>query len=456
MSPPKLITVESQNRNGDRMGMKRKISGEMSEKFDTKDTPYSKETSETGRNQIEMEKALKEFKEGKSSIDEAAESAGVSPRYFCEIMLQALAQELTPGQGDMKLIIFAGGTGTRFWPLSRKRLPKQFKKIFNGNSTLQLAFERIKKAFDISNIYISTNQDYISLVKEQLQDLPADQIIGEPEKRNVGPAVGYILIHLRKKGHHGPVAILWADHLMEHVDRFIEVLRKGEALVRENPQQLVFIGEKPRYAESNLGWIRTGDEIEKGQFKFKEWYYKPPPEESEKMYKSGEWYWNPGYFVVDLEFALCLYRVYAPEMYRKLKEIEENLKTYNEEETIKRVYPQFESISFDRIIEKVPSDYAVVLPTDLGWSDPGTLYAFKEAMVGSGKENYTQGLTKELDTTDSLIINEEEKLVATVGLDGMVVVNTADALLVVHKDKVSKATELIKELEKNEELNQFV
>lgn len=432
------------------------IPEDLLKEYDIKDESHLREIIEAGIRQTKIEEAIHSFEKGKT-IDEAAESAGVSPRCLQEMMLQALARELEPSQQNMKLVIFAGGTGTRFWPLSRKTFSKQFKRIFNDKSTLQLAFDRVKKEFDISNIYVSTNQNYIPLVEEQLTGLLADHIIGEPAKRNVGPSVGYALICLRKEGHCGPVAILWADHLMEHEDRFRNVLKKGEKLVQEKPQRLVFIGEKSRYAESNLGWIHVGGEIEEGQYEFKEWYYKPPLEKSKKMHDSPKWYWNPGYFVVDLEFTLCLYRVFEPEMYSNLKKIEKALKTSKEKETIWCTYPQLKPIHFDNIIERVPPHYAVVLPSDLGWSDPGTLYAFKEAMIGLGEKNYTKGLVKELETTDSLIYNEEEgKLVATVGIDGMIVVNTPEALLVVHKDNVLKVTKLVEDLEKDKKLNQFV
>lgn len=374
-----------------------------------------------------------------------------------ELMLQTLTGNLKSSTGNMKLIVFAGGTGTRFWPLSRKKQPKHFIKMFKNKSTFQLAVERIEKTFHISNIYISTNQNYIPLVEEQLPHFPVDHIIGEPEKRNVGPAVGYCLVHLRKKGYRGPVAILWADHLVENVDNFIGVLKKGERIVRENPQRLVFIGEPPRYAEPNLGWIHVGKEVEKGQYEFKEWRYKPSLEESMQMFNSKEWYWNPGYFVVDLEFTLCLYRMFVPTIYQLLEDIDEALGTSKEKETIERVYPQMEPFHFDRIIEQIPSRNAVVLPANLGWSDPGTLYAFKEALVESGESNYTRGLTKEWRTTDSLIINEETgKLVATVGLDGMIVINTSEILLVVHKDNVQKVTKLVEELESDRRLEKFI
>jgi mannose-1-phosphate guanylyltransferase len=120
----------------------------------------------------------------------------------------------------MKVIVFAGGTGTRLWPLSRRALPKQFIRIFNGKSTLELAIDRLKPAFGIENIIVSTNQEYKDLVAEQIPELPAANIIGEPDRKDLAPAIGFNLIRLKKIGYRGPVAILWADHLMDNARAF--------------------------------------------------------------------------------------------------------------------------------------------------------------------------------------------------------------------------------------------
>lgn len=356
----------------------------------------------------------------------------------------------------MKLLIFAGGAGTRLWPLSRKNSPKQFRPIFNNKSTLQLALERVT-SFGLENVVVSTNKNYVDLIKQQLPQLKTEQIVGEPEKRNLAPAVGFNLVKLRKQGYKGPIAILWADQLMEKIDNFVAVLKRAESLVTKDPTKLVFIGEKARYAENNLGWIHLGKKLEEGMFEFLEWTYKPEMERCKKIFASGEWVWNPGYFIMDLDKALGLYQEHLPEMYKQLTEIEEDLETKREEKTIEQIYPAMESIAFDRLIEKVPSEQAVVLPTDLGWSDPGTLYAFKEALVGQGEQNLIQGLVETLDTKDCLIINEEDnKLVATIGIDGVMVVNTPDALIVVSKEKVVQISKLVEELGKKEELKKFI
>jgi mannose-1-phosphate guanylyltransferase len=358
----------------------------------------------------------------------------------------------------MKVIIFAGGTGTRFWPLSRKNFPKQFIKMFNGKSTIQLMFDRVSKPFGVENISISTNEKYKNLVKDQLPDIKAKNIVTEPDKRNLAPAVGYNLVRLKKQGYSGPVAILWADHLMDKPENFIDVLKRAEKIVKKNPQQIAFVGEKPRFANNNLGWIHVGEELDKGVRKFVEWHYKPPMEKCQKIFESGEWYWNPGYFVLDLDNALELYKKHLPKMLKELNKIKKSLGTKDEKKTVNKIYPTLEKISFDSgIIEKVSPDDAYVMMADLGWSDPGTLYALKEVLTKSAEENYTEGNTVEKGVRDSLIINEEpKKLIATIGLNGMIVVNTKDAIIVVPKEKVVETTDLINLMSENPEWVKYI
>jgi mannose-1-phosphate guanylyltransferase len=351
----------------------------------------------------------------------------------------------------MKIIIFAGGVGTRLWPLSRKSFPKQFIKMFNGKSTIELAVNRIK-SFGMENIYISTLDKYIPLVRKYFPKILIKNIVGEPALRNVAPAIGYNLIRLRKQGYKGPVAILWADHLIKNEDIFVSLLKKGEELIEKNPNRLVFVGIKPRFANNNLGWIRTGNKVEQGAFKFLEWSYRPQIDKCIKMFESKEWFWNSGYFIMDLDYVISLYERFQPTMYKDLVKIEKSIGTKRELSIIAKIYPTLEKITFDNAIaEKVSKDEAVVIKADLGeWSDPGTLYALKEALIKKKEDNLVEGNVTTLETTDSLLINEEKsKLLATVGLEGFIVVNTKDVLLVVPKDKVREVSDLIKEIELN-------
>lgn len=377
----------------------------------------------------------------------------------------------------MKLIIFAGGAGTRLWPLSRKSLPKQFIRMFNGKSTLQLAVERIKESFGLENIIISTNEQYVSMVKAEVPEIPVSNIVGESEKRDLGPAVGLNLMRLKKQGYKGPVALLWADHLIQNTDEFLSLLSLSRDYVMQNPRKIVFVGEKPRFAFDNGGWIKIGDlvngenkddcvkfhknddKIDCGKFhKYENWKYKPEYQECVKMYESGEWVWNSGYIVEDLDFGLSLFKKFQPELYVELEKIYQALGTDKEAKVIKNIYPSLPKMSHDEAIsQNVSSNQAVVYYADMGWSDPGTLYAFKEAMVPNEEESLEYGLTYLADCRDTMIYNlEEGKLVAGIGLDGMVVVNTKDATLVVPKDKVLNISKLVDMLSDDDGLKDYI
>lgn len=346
----------------------------------------------------------------------------------------------------MKIVIFAGGIGSRMWPLSRENSPKQFDPIFSGKSTLQLAYDRVAPVFGAENIYVQTMGMYADIVKEQLPDLPAENIFLEPARRDVGPAVMFALDKLKKSGYGGAMAIVWADHLMDRVDEFTDALVAAEKLIGENPNRFVFIGERPRYANNNLGWINVGGKCgkvgKKDCFSFQGWKYKPKKEICDEMYVSGNYVWNPGYFITSVDFLVECYQKLAPEMY-------ESVTNGN--------YEKSPRAHFDTaIIEKIDLRNAVVLKTDMGWSDPGTLYALKEALQESAGANVTKGEVFNYETSDSLVYNTEDgKMLATVGLKGMVVVNTKDALVVVHKDNVVKITELLKKM-KEEKLDKYL
>lgn len=342
----------------------------------------------------------------------------------------------------MNIIIFAGGAGTRLWPISRKNSPKQFGLLMGDKSTLQMAVDRVR-SFGLDNIFISTNEIYVDLVKTQIPDLPEKNILIEPAKRDLAAAVGLALLRLKKQGISGTTAILWADHLMKSESEFIDALKKGEKLIESDADRFIFLGEKPRFANHNLGWINFGEKIEDNIFKFKRWSYRPQLEDCQKMFESGEWYWNPGYFILDTEFVLGLYKKFMPYMYEDLADMAGDYKK------IKEKYHILESVSFDdAIVSKVDPGQAVMIKVDLGWSDPGTLYALKEALEPDLEKNHEQGLTIAYETKDSFICNEDrDKLVAVVGLEGMMVVNTKEAILVCHKNDVPKVKELLKKIE---------
>ncbi|MCU0679939.1 MAG: sugar phosphate nucleotidyltransferase [Planctomycetes bacterium] len=337
----------------------------------------------------------------------------------------------------MNIIIFAGGIGSRLWPLSRENSPKQFDKIFSGKSTLQLAFDRVVKKFGAKHVYVQTVEKYQSLVQEQLLKLPKNNLLIEPARRDVGPAVCFSLLELKKRRANGPLAILWADHLIDREGEFIEALERAEEVVKKNPKQFVFLAERPRFANNNLGWIKVGKKMsqikERSCYQFLGWEYRPEMRKCETMYRSGDYFWNPGYFITSLDFLISKYKTLAPRIYQAVS---------------KDKYEEAEKINFDKaIIEKLDTKAAVILKTNMGWSDPGTLYALKEALEKNNKDNVTKGEVNILAAEDNLLYNlEKKKILAVVGLHGCVVVNTDDALLIAPKSEVVHITELLKKM----------
>lgn len=336
---------------------------------------------------------------------------------------------------SMKAVIFAGGVGTRMWPLSRKKTPKQFEKIIKNKSTLELTVDRLRPEFPFNDIYVSTGIQYKSIIKKQLPRIPKNNIIGEPVMKDVAPAVGYLMAILAKKSPNDPVVILWSDHLMKHVDRFKKIIIEGGKYIRKNSDKFLFIGQKPRFANQNLGWIEYGKKIDQlngfDVREFKDWHYRPDQKTANKYFKDGKHAWNPGYFVVNPVTVLEKYKKYTPKMYAKLLELQKSYGTLRHKSKLKKIYPTFEKVSFDdAILTKVPDTQAVVVTADLGWSDIGTWEALKEALQKTPTQNLTKGKTVCFNTKNSVVYNYTDQLVASIDLDDMVVVVTDDAILV--------------------------
>lgn len=352
----------------------------------------------------------------------------------------------------MKIVVFAGGVGTRLWPLSRKNSPKQFEQIIGDKSTLQLAIDRLSPDFKPEDIYVSTGKKYKDIIFNQLPQIPKENFIFEPEMRDVGPAVGLALALIGKNYPNVPVAILWSDHFVKKERRLREVLKMAEGLVRKNPSSIIFIGQRARFANQNLGWIEFGDkkaEIRDTKvFHFKRLIYRPKLEEAESYLKADNFAWNPGYFVTTPKFMLSQFKEFTPDLYQGLMAIQKSKGTdERSEEVLNRIYPNFEKISFDNaILERVDPKYALVIAADLGWSDIGAWEALKEALEVSSNQNVTKGKVLINDSEDNLLFNYTDQLAVGIDLKGMIVINTDDVLLICNKNSVPKIKKLVESL----------
>lgn len=348
----------------------------------------------------------------------------------------------------MKIVIFAGGVGTRLWPLSRKNSPKQFGKIIGDKSTLQEAVKRLQPTFAPSDIYVATGKRYKDIVAEQLPEIPSENFIFEPEMRDVGPAIGLVTMILSKRSPDEPMAIIWSDHMVRDIEVFQGALRAAEKSILEKKSDFVFIGQKPRFANQNIGWIECGDEIGKENgmkiLKFRKLKYRPKLSQAEDFFSDKHFVWNLGYFVTTPSYLAEKFEKYTPQMYKDLNSI---VNADNFEETLDAVYPTLEKISFDdAILEKFSPNNISVISVDIGWSDIGAWEALKEALSNNTEENVTKGKVLIEDSRDTLVFNFTNQLTVGIDLNEMLVINTEDVLLVCPKTSVPKIKKLVEGL----------
>lgn len=316
-----------------------------------------------------------------------------------------------------------------------------------------MAVERIRAAYGEQDILVSTNERYLEILREQLPSIPEQNFISEPARRDLAAAVGLAMLHANRKfGAEETVAIVWGDNYMTNSESFLQMMSGAEKLLQAGEANIVFMGETARFANNNLGWIGLGEQLgdinKQKYFEFSSWAYRPSHEECRRMFEAGNFVWNTGYFVTRPRFILEAYQRFQPTMWTLLEEIGESIGHDVYPRKLRQIYPKIESASFDdAIVKNINSEHGVVMHAEMGWSDPGTLYALKESINPDPQANVSRGLVKSIQTRDSLLFNyEQDKLLAVAGLDGMVVVNTRDALLVVHKDDVQLVKQLVNEL----------
>jgi mannose-1-phosphate guanylyltransferase len=346
-------------------------------------------------------------------------------------------------------LIMAGGTGTRLWPRSRKDRPKQLLDIVSERTMLQETYERIRPLIPDEQIFVVTNDGYVDIVRQQLPALREGRIIGEPEGHGTAPCIGLAALYLRRLDSAGVMAVLPADHLIRARAMFRRALQAAAQVAEAG--HLVTLGIQPTHPETGYGYIQQDDLLqhvgEYDAYRVRRFTEKPDRETAEAFLASGGYYWNSGMFVWQVSAILREIEWLMPELYTQLMEIDSALGTPQERAVLERVWAKVEDQTIDFGIMEQAEDVAVI-PVDIGWSDVGSWATLFQLLPSDENSNVVIGEHFGIETSDTLIYSPR-RLIATVGIQNLVIVDTDDALLVCPRDRAQEVKALVDALKKD-------
>ena len=356
----------------------------------------------------------------------------------------------------MYAVIMAGGVGTRFWPRSRLKRPKQLLSIFEQNTLIQSTANRLKNLVDDKDIFVVTTKPQTEELKEQLPFIDSKNIIVEPKGKNTAPCIGLAAIMLKQLDPDAVMAILPADHKIEKASKFREVLAAAEQFALKK-DCLVTIGIHPTYPSTGYGYIQYNgkeDEINNVPvYSVKTFAEKPDFKTAERFIQSGDFLWNSGMFVWKVKTILSEIEESLPELYDGLLDIEKHLGTDTEAEVIHKVYCQIKNISIDYGVMEHSAN-VFVLKGDFSWNDVGSWEEVYKISRKDSNENVVIGDHLLLDTNGCLI-DSKNQFIATIGLENLIIVETEDALLICPRDRAQEVKELVDAM-KRKKMDQYL
>lgn len=351
---------------------------------------------------------------------------------------------------DGVAVIMAGGTGTRFWPLSTAEKPKQFLKLFDDRSLLQKSFDRIKDLIPPERILVLTNASFAPLVREQLPQIPADNVIGEPMKRDTAAAVCLGAALCRKRFGNPLMIVLTADHIIEPLNLFQAVLVSAAKSARKSGA-IYTLGICPTFPAVGYGYLELGDKVEeyKGIEHFQLRRIKEKPDEATAVayVQSGKFLWNSGMFLWNADTIIREIQTHLPEHWRAISEAVLHDRTSGWQEALHRAFDQVKPISIDYGVMEKATQVRCVAAT-FSWTDLGGWLALADFLDRDRDDNCCRGQVMTLDATGNIVFCEDrEDLVMLVGIDDLVVVRAGARTLIARKDRVEEIRKLVQNLE---------
>lgn len=348
-------------------------------------------------------------------------------------------------------IIMAGGIGSRFWPISTSRLPKQFLDILGtGETLLQQTFRRLSKICSSSQILIVTNIDYKDICLSQLPDIKADNVLCEPSRRNTAPCIAYASFKIKSKNKNANIIVSPSDHLITDESKFNRIIRECLKISEKNTC-LITLGIKPSRAETGYGYIQFSDESYQNNSRLKKvrkFVEKPSLDIAREFLKSGDFLWNSGMFVWSVESILSAFREFLPDMYEIFSEGDDFYNTSREEKFINEIFTRCKNISVDyAIMEK--SKNVFVFPSDFGWSDLGTWSSLNNHVITDENSNTVSKQVFLYNAKNNFVKVSKDKACVIEGLDGYIIVDTSNALLICRKEEEQRIKEFVKDIKSN-------
>lgn len=352
-------------------------------------------------------------------------------------------------QEHLYVLILAGGGGTRLWPLSRENSPKQFLKLFDNKSLFELTLERAKKLASPNHIFISTSAKYVSLIRKEAKEIPAENIIAEPMRRDTALAMGLGAAYIYNQDHQAVIINCPSDHLIKPEGIYISEIKKAAAIAYER-QKYIVVGKKPQYAHPGLGHIKIrGEKRPDGSFLGEKFIEKPTLDKAKEYTQSKNYFWNVGQYIWPAKLLLDLLKEYAPKTYSQLPKVLASLGTGNEREALQHSFQMAPTISIDYAVSEKLKNF-VLFPVSFSWSDIGDWSEIKDHLphdqlgnVIYGNKNNAQYIG--VNSKNNLLVLDKQ-LVACVGIENLLIIDTPESILICNINDDQAVKQVVKTL----------
>lgn len=347
-------------------------------------------------------------------------------------------------------VIMAGGGGTRFWPLSRQKTPKQLLNLSGKELMVNEAVDRMATVIGKSNIFIVTSDIQApAMIAATKGRVFQKNVLAEPAARNTAACIGYAAMEILRKYGDGVMIITPADHYIENVPALTEIFKKG-ILTAENENKLVTIGINPTFPSTGFGYIRYDAAVDEAVKPVAEFVEKPDEKTAQTYIKSGDYAWNSGMFIWKASLIIEKLKEYTPDIYEDLIRIGDAMNTSREQEVLYEIYPKIRKISIDyAVMEKAAaSNDVLVIPGDFGWNDVGSWDMMDILHEPDKNGNVLLGDVMAVGVKDSVIYSSK-RIVTALDIENIVIVETADAIMVCRKDKAQDVREIVDAIKEN-------